>query len=193
MMPQTYPDQLTVLRYPHLILRQVAKPVTAFDGQLAKFCGRMFDCMDGERGIGLAAPQVGASLRIFVTDHGKRQGDGHSDRRIWINPRLENTKGTSIHEEGCLSFPSVYAQVERHDQLDIVYQDVTGIEQRQTLNVSAGQFLGVVVQHELDHLDGKVFVDHLTQAQLSLIRGRLRELEKEFKQATGKSGAVLRR
>ncbi len=192
-MSPVFPDRLAVIHYPHPVLRKVAKPVAVFDDQLAKFCQRMFTCMDEQHGIGLAAPQVCVSLRVFVTDHGKREGDGISDRRIWINPRLENVSGTSVHEEGCLSFPGMFAQVERHNRLDIVYQDVTGFEHRLALDVNAGDFLGVVVQHELDHLDGKVFVDHLTMAQLALIRGRLRELEKEFKAETGKSGAVLRR
>jgi peptide deformylase len=112
---------------------------------------------------------------------------------VWINPRIERAQGTTVYEEGCLSFPGIYAKVNRHDRFDFVAQDEWGVERRQSLDVSAGDFLGIVVQHELDHLDGIVFVDHLTPAQLTLVRGRLRDLEKDYRKATGKTGSPLRR
>ncbi|MBA3847050.1 MAG: peptide deformylase [Planctomycetes bacterium] len=189
----TYPTQLTLVHYPDPVLRKTSSPVTGFDDDLRQFTDRMFAAMDELRGVGLAAPQVGVSKRIFVTDHAKKQAEGMSDRRVWINPRIEQTDGTTTYEEGCLSFPAIYARVERHDRFDIVWQDVFGFEQRLRLDVGAGDFIGIVVQHELDHLDGRVFVDLLVPAQLSLIKRRLRELEKDYKQATGKAGAVLRR
>jgi peptide deformylase len=189
-----YPEHLQLVTYPHPILRVEASPVTVFDDRLQAFCQRMFAVMDAKNGIGLAAPQVAVSKRAFVTDHARRVKEGApSDRRIWINPRIENPSGTETYEEGCLSFPGIYAKVERHNRFDLVYQDVTGFEHRQTFDINGGDFLGIVVQHELDHLDGKVFVDYLSPAQLNLVRRRLRELEKDYKSATGKSGAVLRR
>ena len=189
----TYPTQLTLVQYPAPVLRKPAAAVTEFDDDLRQFVERMFATMDEHRGVGLAAPQVAVSRRIFVSDHAKKKGEGFSDRRVWINPRLERAEGTTSYEEGCLSFPGIYAKVDRHDRFDVVWHDVLGFEQRQHLDVSAGDFLGIVVQHELDHLDGKVFVDLLAPAQISLIRRRLRELEKDYKAATGKSGAPLRR
>jgi peptide deformylase len=188
-----YPPALELVHYPAPVLRKVAAPVTEFNADLAGFCDAMFACMDTHRGVGLAAPQVGVSRRIFVTDHAKREGDALSDRRIWINPRLENLQGSEVYEEGCLSFPGIYAKVERANSFDIVFQDVTGFEHRLTLDVMAGDFLGVVTQHELDHLDGKVFIDYLNAAQLGLVRRRLRELEKDYKEATGKAGSLLRK
>lgn len=188
-----YPTDLALVHYPAPVLRKLAAPVTEFDERLARFCEAMFGCMDAHRGVGLAAPQVGVSKRIFVTDHAKREADHLSDRRIWINPRLENMQGTETYEEGCLSFPGIYAKVERHNAFDIVYQDVTGFEHRLHLDVLGGDFLGVVTQHELDHLDGKVFIDYLTPIQMGLVRRRLRELEKDYKDATGKAGALLRK
>mgnify|MGYP003888090993 CR=1 FL=1 len=189
----TYPTEFDVLNYPHPVLRGRAEPVTEFDDELRRFCERMFSCMDEHHGVGLAAPQVGVSKRIFITDHARKQGDQFSDRRIWINPRLENGAGETVYEEGCLSFPGIYAKVQRYNRVDVVYQDVFGFEQRMTFDVAAGDFLGIVTQHELDHLDGKVFVDHLTPAQLTLVRRALRELEDDYKHATGKAGAILRR
>ena len=191
--PTTYPDALMVHQYPAPVLRKLAIPITAFDEPLRAFSERMFEAMYAARGVGLAAPQVGVSRRLFVTDHAQREADGSSDRRVFINPRIENASGEETYEEGCLSFPGVYAKVTRHNRFDLVYQDLLGFEQRLTLDVTAGDFLGVVVQHELDHLDGKVFVDHLTAVQVTLVKRRLREMEKDYKAEHGKAGAILRR
>jgi peptide deformylase len=190
--PFSYPATLELVHYPHPVLRKPASEVTVFDDALRVFCARMFDCMVEHKGVGLAAPQVAVSKRIFITDHLRRE-EGQSDRRVWINPRIENQSGTTTYEEGCLSFPAIYAKVERHNRFDMVAQNEWGVEHRISLDVEAGDFLGIVVQHELDHLVGKVFVDLLTPVQLTLIRRRLKELEQAFKKATGKAGAVLRR
>ena len=169
-----------------------------FDDHLRVFCARMFDVMEEHSGVGLAAPQVAVPLRIFVTDHTRRKQDGDdaglaSDRRVWINPRIECASGTTTYEEGCLSFPGIYAKVQRHNTFDIVAHDEYGVERRLSLDVEAGDFLGIVVQHELDHLDGVVFVDHLTPTQLTLCRRKLVDLEKFYKKTTGAAGSVLRR
>ncbi len=193
-MTASYPRNLALVEYPHPALRQKAAPVTVFDDALRAFCQQMFLVMEDEKGVGLAAPQVAVAQRIFVTDHLRKNDDGMtSDRRVWINPRLELTDGISSFEEGCLSFPGIYAKVNRHNRFDIIAQDEYGVERRHTLDVGAGDFLGVVVQHELDHLDGIVFVDHLTPTQLTLCRRRLQDLEKTYKKSTGQAGSVLRR
>ena len=184
---------LTVVHYPAPVLRKKAAPVTVFDAALSRFVEGMYAAMYDAKGVGLAAPQVGASVRLFVTDHAQREKDGRSDRRVFINPRIENASGEETYEEGCLSFPGIYANVTRWNRFDLVFHDLLGFEQRLTFDVEAGDFLGVVVQHELDHLDGRVFVDHLTAAQLTLVKRKLRELEKDYKAETGKAGAVLRK
>ena len=189
----SYPTSLAILRYPAPVLRKVAKPVTVFDTGLRDFVARMFDCMYGSKGVGLAAPQVGVSERIFITDHLQRDDKEKHDRRVFINPRIENASGEETYEEGCLSFPGIYAKVTRWNRFDLLYQDEHGVEQRATFDVTAGDFLGVVTQHEADHLDGKVFVDHLTPAQLILVRRALKELESDWKDEHGRAGAVLRR
>ncbi|MCS6971097.1 MAG: peptide deformylase [Planctomycetota bacterium] len=184
---------LRLVHYPHPVLRRRAAEVTVFDDRLAALCARMFELMDEERGIGLAAPQVGVSLRIFVTDHAKREQGAPPSRRIWINPVIENPQGETVYEEGCLSFPGIYAKVRRFDRFTIRWQDLDGEEHRESLDVSAGQFLGIVVQHELDHLDGILFVDHLNPLQLRLVRRKLRELEDAYRRATGTAGCPIRR
>jgi peptide deformylase len=191
--PGAYPAELSLVHYPAPVLRRPAAPVTVFDQRLADFAERMFAVMEDERGVGLAAPQVGVGRRIFVTDHGRRKDGEGSQRRVWINPRILDPTGETVYEEGCLSFPGIYAKVRRHDRFTIAWQDVRGAQQREALDVSAGQFLGIVVQHELDHLDGTVFVDHLSPLQLGQIRRRLRDLEESYRRATGRAGSPLRR
>lgn len=189
-----YPVHLELLQYPHPVLRRVAVPVTDFGEDLRAFVDRMYEAMDTYKGVGLAAPQVGVSQRLFVTDHGKKaEGGPVSDRRVWINPRITAASGQTVYEEGCLSFPGIYAKVERHDRFTFHWQDVTGAAHQHAFDVTGGEFLGIVVQHELDHLDGRVFVDHLSEAQLTLVRKRLRELETAYTKATGRTGAPLRR
>lgn len=191
--PAEYPDQPALVRYPAPVLRRPATAVTQFDARLTAFCQRMFAVMEDERGVGLAAPQVGVSRRIFVTDHARRKDGEEPCPRVWINPRIVAPEGTTVYEEGCLSFPGIYAKVKRHDRFTIHWQDLTGAEHSENLDVGSGQFLGIVVQHELDHLDGTVFVDHLTAVQLGLVRKRLRELEKTYREETGKAGSPIRR
>ena len=189
-----YPLRPELVHYPHPVLRKRAAPVTVFDDELRAFCQRLFAVMELERGVGLAAPQVAVSKRIFVTDHTRKRDDpAPSDRRIWINPRIENPEGETSYQEGFLSFPGIYAKVQRLNRFTFVYHDEYGVERRLNLDVEGGDFLGIVVQHELDHLDGKVFVEHLAPAQLTLVRKRLKELEADYKTETGSAGAVLRR
>ncbi len=189
--PSTYPQRLHVVQYPHPALRKVASEVTVFNDELKDFCQRMVGCMYDSNGVGLAAPQVAVSKRIFVTDH-ERAPDAAPQPRIWINPRIENPVGEVVNEEGCLSFPSMYAKVTRVGELDLVSQDIHGAEIRSHLKVD-DDFLTIIVQHELDHLDGKVFLDHLSSLQLGSLKRRIRDLEKTYKNETGKAGSILRR
>ncbi len=189
-----YPAEPILVEYPHPVLRKKAAPVTIFDDRLRAFCQRMFAVMDLEKGVGLAAPQVAVSKRIFITEHTRRKGhEGEPDPRVWINPRIEDPDGETVFEEGCLSFPAIYSKVIRHNRFTAVWQDEFGEEHRQVLDHAAGDFLAIVVQHELDHLDGKLFVDHLNDLQFNQIRKRIRELEDDYRRATGRAGSVIRR
>jgi peptide deformylase len=188
----TYPEQLITLHYPDPRLRRIASPVTVFDPALRRFCLAMLEHMYRERGVGLAAPQVGVSARIFVTDHLVSEGEP-GEPRIWINPRIEEGGGESVFEEGCLSVPGLYAKVERFGHYTMIWQDESGQELRHRFAPADGDFLGTVAQHELDHLDGVLFVDHLSPIQLALLRRRLRGMEKDYQRLFGCAGAVLRR
>lgn len=187
-----YPDHLSTLHYPDPRLRQQCEPVTVFDDALAAICQRMLEHMYTEKGIGLAAPQVGIHRRFFVTDHLVQDGEA-GEPRIWINPRIEHGEGASQFEEGCLSVPGLWAKVTRFGHYTLLWQDLNGDEQQRRFAPAEGDFLGTVLQHELDHLDGILFIDHLSPIQLQLLKRRIRGLEKDYRRATGKTGQVLRR
>ena len=183
----------TIRRYPDPRLRRVAQPITTFDDELKTLVNDLLACMYADHGVGLAAPQVGLSLRLFVTDHHAGQEDQEPAPRVWINPRITTSSGAMTNEEGCLSVPGIYAKVTRPSQITVGWHDLTGQEHEETFDADQGDFLAVVIQHEFDHLDGRLFIDHLSPAQLALINRRLRDLEQEYKQLTGNKGAVLRR
>ncbi len=187
-----YPFHLTTLHYPDPRLRRPCQVVTRFDNALREVVDRMWAHMYAEKGVGLAAPQVGITQQFFATDHQTKDGQA-GDPRVFINPRIENGSGESVFEEGCLSVPGIWAKVARFNAFDLVYQDLNGQEQREHFDIAAGDFLGTVTQHEKDHLDGVLFVDHLSPLQLGLLRRKLRGLEKDFKKETGLAGRILRR
>ena len=215
MSEQAYPSELALVYYPAPVLRRVADPVTIFDDELAAFCQAMIDCMEASKGVGLAAPQVGVSKRIFTTNH---TGSGEGvipDRRIWINPEITfdapNTlnppkasdesseainasEATAEHsyEEGCLSIPGCYSQVTRPARIHISWQDLTGAHHQATFDANQDEFLSTICQHELDHLDGKLFLDYLSRPSLQLLRRKLKTMEKDYKRAFNQVGKPLR-
>lgn len=188
----TYPAHPTLVHYPHPALRTAAEPVTRFDAELECFVEGMFAVMYEHRGVGLAAPQVAVARRIFITDD--RTDDGERvNPQVWINPQIQPLGGRRTGEEGCLSLPALYGEVERHSAITLRWQDLQGEEHVRDLDAEAGDFLAIIAQHELDHLDGILFLDHLSPARLNMLRSKLKKMEKTHKKATGKAGAVLRR
>lgn len=145
---------LTILEYPDKRLRKVAVPVTTFDDSLRQTVAQLFLKMAEDDGVGLAAPQVGISLRMFVMDCSR-------DRTrpfCMINPEIVATTNEEISEEGCLSFPNLYAKVKRANQLTVQYQDEWG----EAHTLTAEGLEAHCIQHENEHLDGILFVDHLS-------------------------------
>ena len=189
----TYPSDPRLVFYPDPVLRRICDPVTVFDDELTRFVEAMFRVMREEVGVGLAAPQVGVTRRIFVTNHTGYGEDVLPDQRVWINPQLVATNGSTSYEEGCLSIPAVFGKVQRFNEVAVRYQDLQGAEHQTRLNVEASDFLGIVLQHENDHLDGILHIDHIDAPTLNLNRRKLQDLEKRYKKAHGRRGAVLRR
>lgn len=144
---------MEIVLYGDPILEKTADPVTEFDVGLATIVEEMFEAMRHDRGIGLAAPQVGLAKRIFVTDV---EGDR---KRVFINPEIVQTSLELIeYEEGCLSFPGLYFTVKRPEALKIQAQTETG----RVFSLEADGLLARVILHENDHLDGKLFIDRVT-------------------------------
>ena len=153
----------TILHYPDKRLRNPGKPVVVFDDELRRLVEDMAETMYAAPGVGLAAAQIGVSLRVFVIDVATRE-DAPSDLRTFINPEIVEMVGEVRYEEGCLSFPGVHEQVDRAERVRVRAQDVEG----KTFELETDGLLAIAIQHEHDHLDGTLLVDHL-----SLLRKRL--------------------
>jgi len=156
---------LPILRFPDVRLKKVASPVTNIDDGIRKLVADMAETMYEAPGIGLAATQVDVHKQIVVIDTSEEK----NELRVFINPRLEKLEGLQEGEEGCLSVPGIYEKVERAERVTVHYLDLDG--KKQSLN--ADGLLAVCLQHELDHLQGHVFVDHLSQLKQTRIRNKL--------------------
>ena len=157
---------LDILRYPDPRLHTVAKPVAVVDDAIRKLVADMAETMYAAPGIGLAATQVDVHLRIVVID----VSDDRNELKIFINPEiLETSLESKVYEEGCLSVPGIYDEVERPDRVTVKALDVQG----KPFTTEADGVLAVCLQHEIDHLDGKVFVQYLSRLKQSRIRNKL--------------------
>ena len=162
---------LPILRFPDERLRTVAKPVTVFDDALRKLVADMAETMYEAPGIGLAATQVNVHQRVVVIDVSEDQ----KGLQAFVNPVIESVSGMQTYEEGCLSVPGVYDKVDRPSDVRVRYQDLDGKEHV----LETGELLAICIQHEIDHLNGKVFVDHLSQLKQTRIKNKLAKLARQ--------------
>jgi peptide deformylase len=172
--------KLKILEFPDPRLRKKAVPVTAVDDALGQLIDNMFETMYDAPGIGLAATQVDVHRRLLVADVSTEKNDPH----VLINPEIVARDGVEVSEEGRLSVPGYYEEVERAEQVRVKYLDRNGEAQETDF---AG-LLAVCVQHEIDHLDGRLFVDYLSEAKRQRIRKRL---EKDRRAQVQESAVVL--
>ena len=157
---------LKILEFPDERLRIKAKPVLVFDTNLKKLVGDMAETMYAAPGIGLAATQVNIHKRVIVVDVSNEK----NNLKVLINPKLiKNSLEKKTHEEGCLSVPGVYEEVDRPDAVEILYQDISG----KTCTIETNGLLSVCIQHEMDHLLGKVFVDYLSRLKQDRIKKKI--------------------
>lgn len=164
---------LPVLRFPDPFLRQKAKPVTRFDAALAKLAGDMFATMYAEGGIGLAAPQVGRSTQLVVVDLNAGEEETlPREPRVFVNPQILSREGEVVTEEGCLSVPEFTAEVARAERIRLRWQTLDGETREEDLDGLAA----VCLQHEIDHLLGKLFVDYLPPMKRQIVKKRLSKL-----------------
>jgi peptide deformylase len=163
---------LPILHYPDPRLRKIARAVTQFDDRLRTLVADMAHTMYDANGVGLAATQVDVHEQIIVIDI----SDSRDVLRVFINPRVIQASATRrVAEEGCLSVPGVYDEVERPETVTIEAEDERG----RTFQLHADDLLAVCIQHEMDHLKGKVFVEYLSQLKQNRIRNRMRKLERD--------------
>ncbi len=163
---------LDVLRFPDERLRNVAKPVETVNDEIKQLVSDMFDTMRDEKGIGLAATQVDRHVQVVVMDVSENQ----DEPRVFINPEITEKQGSTISEEGCLSVPGNYAKVERAEAVKVTALN----EEGESYELEADGLLAICIQHELDHLKGKLFVDYLSPLKRQRIR---KKLEKEARLA----------
>jgi len=167
----------TIIHYPEPLLKQVSKPVTEFDAELKQLADDMVETMYDAPGVGLAAPQVAVLKRLIVMDcSGKEEP---ADLIVAVNPEIIEKEGASCEEEGCLSVPGYYAMVNRFNKVTMKYQDVEG----NTHQRSAEGLLAVAMQHEIDHLQGILFVDRLSPLKKSIFRKKYQKLMKQKEEA----------
>jgi peptide deformylase len=166
---------LEVIQYPHPTLRHTSRPLKKVDAELRKIVAEMFDLMYAHEGVGLAANQVNLPYRLFVAN---AEGDpAKKDAQfVFINPVLRKGKGQAEDEEGCLSIPEVRAPVVRNATIEIEAYDLDG----NLITAEAEGLMARILQHETDHLDGKLFIDRLSATELSAIKNRLYEFELAF-------------
>lgn len=166
---------LQICTYPDPILRRKAEPVTAIDREIRKLIDEMAETMYAAPGIGLAANQVGKRQRLLVVDLQRPEYD--QGLVALINPRIVAASGETSYEEGCLSVPEFFSNVKRYDQITVQALDKDG----NPFELSASGLLAVVLQHEIDHLEGRLFIDHLGTITRELFKRKWKKRLKEEK------------
>ncbi|WP_322010659.1 peptide deformylase [Paraburkholderia sp. J12] len=162
---------LNILHYPDKRLHKVAKPVEVFDDRIRKLVANMAETMYAAPGVGLAATQVDVHERVVVID----VSDAHDELRVFINPEIVwSSDERKINEEGCLSVPGIYDNVERAEKVRVRAQNENG----ETYEVDCEGLLAVCIQHEMDHLMGRVFVEYLSSLKQTRIKSKMKKAER---------------
>lgn len=160
---------LEILKYPDPRLHEKSVPVTKFDAELHRLLDGMATAMYAANGVGLAAPQVGRTVRAFVIDIGGSEEQPEKRLYEFINPKISDGSGKIAYEEGCLSVPGITEEVTRKKKITVEYQDRNG----ETRTMNAEDLLAVAIQHENDHLDGVLFVERLSPLKRRLVRRKM--------------------
>jgi peptide deformylase len=163
------------VKYPDPVLARPAEPVTEFDAELRKLTADMFETMYDGQGIGLAAPQVGVSKRLLVID--LSVGKEPKDKLVLVNPEIIFTEGRLYEEEGCLSFPEIREKVVRHAKVRIRAQDEKG----KWFEMDGDDILGRCFQHEIDHVDGMLFIFRMSALKREFALRKIRKLQRDGK------------
>jgi len=171
---------LPIVTYPDKRLKLVSEEVTVFDKELHTFLDDMFETMIQTNGIGLAAIQVDRPINALIICLPNDDEEGAQDKANLleiINPKITHSEGTTVYQEGCLSVPKFYEDVERFEKISITYQDRHG--EQHTLD--ADELLSIAIQHEIDHLLGKLFIEKLSYARRKKFEKEYKRMQKEMK------------
>jgi peptide deformylase len=164
---------LKIVKYPEPVLSQPGEPVTEFNAELAKLAEDMFETMYASQGIGLAAPQVAVSKRLTVID--LSQGKDPKQKLVLVNPEVILREGRQYEEEGCLSFPEIREKVVRASTVRVRAQDLKG----KWFEMDGEELLARAFQHEIDHLDGKLFIFRMSALKRDLVMRKIRKMQRE--------------
>lgn len=164
--------KLAIVKYGDPVLETVARPVTDFGKELAQLVDNMFETMYFAKGVGLAAPQVNMSWRLTVVDISS--GQNPDDKLVLVNPQIVKLEGSQVGEEGCLSIPGFREQVKRANKAIVRAQNVKG----EFFDVAGEELLARAMQHEIDHLNGVLFIQHLSLLKRDLIKRKIKKLQK---------------
>jgi len=165
--------KLTIVKYPEPVLSQPGEPVTDFDGKLTKLAEDMFETMYASQGIGLAAPQVAVSKRLTVID--LSQGKEPDQKIVLVNPEIIVREGRQYEEEGCLSIPEIREKVVRSAKVRVRAQDLKG----KWFELDGDELLARAFQHEIDHLDGVLFIFRMSALKRDLALRKIRKMQRE--------------
>ena len=162
-------DALEILKYPASALRRKCLPIESITERIEELARAMLDTLHDAPGVGLAAPQVGEYIRLIVVD--VSLGEDPAQAHFLINPEIESAEGERIVEEGCLSLPGVTEKIRRHETVRVRALNLQGEE----VFLDAREVLAFVLQHEIDHLDGKLILDHLNKTKRDVVKRRLKK------------------
>ncbi len=176
-------ENLEILQFPDERLRRLSAPVEIFNNELKVLADRMLDIMYQSNGIGLAAPQVNQTIRLIVID----VSEDRDTPCIFINPKIKQPSGTVDSSEGCLSVPEIRTTIKRYENITLEYQDLSGTKHEEPLD----DLMSICVQHEIDHLDGKLFIDYVPDVKLQRLRKKIAKNKKNQSTAEGTTVRVV--
>ena len=171
-----------ILKFPDKRLREVSRPIAEVTDEVRVLASDLLDVMYDEPGIGLAAPQAGEAIRLVVVDTQWTEEGTEPDPLVLVNPEIQQSEGKLVWKEGCLSVPNFEAEVERAERVRLCARDLEG----QEVAIDATGLLAVCLQHEVDHLDGILFIDRISRLKRNLYtQRRKKQLRRELEEQTG--------
>jgi len=176
-------ESLEILQFPDERLRRLSQPVIDFNQELKALAERMLEIMYESNGIGLAAPQVNQTVRLIVVD----VSEGRDNPRIFVNPKIKQSSGSVDSSEGCLSVPEIRTTIKRYESVTVEYLDLSGEKHEEPLN----DLMSICVQHEIDHLDGKLFIDYVPNIKLQRLKKKIAKNKKNKPPTQGTTARVV--